>query len=192
MRRRSRRTIPAAVTALILLGVCVLTAISAIQLLAGQRPLISYAALADLAHTTRWDSLAVAAVAGLVMLIGLILLLTAILPGRPTVIPLRANDSGAASDTGTALDTGTAIDAGASRRSLRSTLRAAADAVDGVTATTLTLRRRTVTAAVRTHRTTPEGLAEAVRAAISHRLDQVSPATRPAVRVRVIAPRSTS
>jgi hypothetical protein len=179
MRRRPRRTFPAAVTALILLSVCVLTAISTIQLLAGQRPLISYAALADLAHTTRWDSLAVAAAAGLVMLIGLIVLLTAILPGRPTVIPLRATDTAA-------------IDAGASRRSLRSTLRAAADAVDGVTATTLTLRRRTVTAAVRTHRTTPEGLAEAVRAAISHRLDQISPATRPAVRVRVIAPRSTS
>lgn len=183
MRRRPRRTIPAAVTALILLGVCVLTAISAIQLLAGRRPLISYAALADLAHTTRWDSLAVAAAAGLVMLIGLILLLIAILPGRPTVIPLRVTDTSSATDP---------MDAGASRRSLRSTLHAAADAVDGVTATTLTLRRRTVTAAVRTHRTTPEGLAEAVRAAISHRLDQISPVTRYAVRVRVSAPRSNS
>lgn len=180
MRRRPRRTIPAAVTALVLLSVCVLTAISVIQLLADQRPLISYAAIADLAHTTHWDSLAVAAASGLVVLIGLILLLTAILPGRPTVVPLRATDTGAA------------MDAGASRRSLRSTLLAAADAVDGVRATTLTLRRRTVTAVVRTHRTTPEGLAEAVRAAISHRLDQISPATRPAVRVRVITPRSTS
>ena len=179
MKRRPRRTIPAAVTALALLSVCVLTAISAIQLLTGQRPLISYAAIAALAHTTHWDSVAVAAAAGLVMLIGLILLLAAILPGRPTVIPLQATDAGAA------------IDAGASRRSLHSTLRAAANAVDGVTATTLTLRRKTVTAAVRTHRTTPEGLAEAVRAAINHRLDQISPATRPGVRVRVIAPRST-
>jgi hypothetical protein len=180
MMRRPRRTIPAVVTALALLAVCALTAISAIQLLADQRPLISYAAIADLAHTTHWDSLAVAAAAGLVMLIGLILLLAAILPGRPTVIPLQATDTGAA------------MDAGASRRSLHSTLRAAANAVDGVAATTLTLRHRTVTAAVRTQRTTPEGLAEAVRAAINHRLDQISPATRPAVRVRVIAPRSTS
>ena len=186
MRRRPRRTVPAAVTALVLLAVCVLTAISVIQLLVNQRPLISYAAIADLAHTTRWDSLAVAAAAGLVMLIGLILLLTAILPGRPTVIPLR----GTTADTDTDMDID--MDTGASRRSLRSTLREAANAVDGVTATTLTLRHRTVTAAVRTHRTTPEGLAEAVRAAISHRLDQISPATRPAVRVRVIAPRSTS
>lgn len=183
MMRRPRRTVPATVTALALLSVSVLTAISAIQLIADQRPLISYAAIADLAHTTHWDSLAVLTASGLVMLIGLILLLTAILPGRPTVIPLRAINIGT--------DTGADIDAGASRRSLRSTLRAAANAVDGVTATTLTLRRRTITAAVRTHRTTPEGLAEAVRAAIDHRLDQISPATRPAVRVRVVAPRST-
>lgn len=177
MRRLPRRTVPAVVTALVLLGVCVLTAISVIQILLDERPLISYAAIADLAHTTQWDSLAVAAGAGLVMLIGLILLLAAILPGRPTVIPLRAAE--------------TYMDTGASRRSLRSTLRAAANDVDGVTATTLTLRGKTVTAAVRTHRTTREGLAEAVRAAISRRLDQISPATRPAVRVKVIAPRST-
>jgi hypothetical protein len=180
MMRRPRRTVPATVTALVLLSVCVLTAISVIQILVDQRPLISYAAIADLAHTTHWDSLPVLTASGLVMLIGLILLLTAILPGRPTVVPLQA------------VDNGTTMDIGASRRSLRSTLRAAANAVDGVTATNLALRRRTVTAVVRTHRTTPEGLAEAVRAAIDHRLDQIAPATRPAVRVRVVAPRSTS
>jgi hypothetical protein len=180
MMRRPRRTAPASVTALALLSVCVLTAISVIQLLAGRRPLISYAAIADLAHTTHWDSFGVVVAAGVVMLAGLVLLLTAILPGRPTVIPLQATDTGAA------------IDAGASRRSLRSTLRTAANAVDGVTSATLALRRRTITAVVRTHRTTPEGLTEAVRAAIEHRLDQISPATRPAVRVRVVAPRSTS
>ncbi len=180
MMRRPRRAVPATVTALALLSVCVLTAISVIQLLAGTRPLISYAALADLAHTTRWDSLGVAIAAGVVMLIGLVLLLTAILPGKPVVIPLSATDTGAT------------IDAGASRRSLRSTLRAAANAVDGVTSAKLRLRRRAVTAVVRTHRTTPEGLTEAVRAAIEHRLDQIAPATRPAVRVRVVAPRSTS
>jgi hypothetical protein len=180
MMRRPRRTIPAAATALALLSVCVLTAISVIQLLTGRPPLISYAAIADLAHTTHWNSPTVVTASGLVMLIGLILFLTAILPGRPTVIPLRATDTDAT------------IDAGASRRSLRSTLRAAANAVDGVTATTLTLRRRKITAVVRTHRTTSEGLTEAVRTAISQRLDQISPATRPAVRVRVVAPRSTS
>ncbi|OLF04994.1 DUF6286 domain-containing protein [Actinophytocola xanthii] len=179
MTRRPRRAVPAVLTALVLLSMSVLTAISAIQLLAGRRPLVSYAAIADWAHATRWDSLVVTAGSAAVLLIGLVLLVAAVLPGRPTVLPLRATDTDAT------------IDAGASRRSLRSTLRAAANAVDGVTATTLTLRGRRVTAVVRTHRTTREGLAEAVRAAVSHRLDQISPATRPAVRVRVVAPRST-
>ena len=64
-------------TALALLSACVLTAISVIQLLAGERPLISYAAIADLAHTTHWDSLGVAVAACAVMLAGLILLLAA-------------------------------------------------------------------------------------------------------------------
>ncbi|MET0133807.1 MAG: DUF6286 domain-containing protein [Kibdelosporangium sp.] len=179
MMRRPRRTIAAVVTAVILLGVCVLTAISVIQLLVGEPPLVSYAAIADLAHTTQWDNLVVVATAGVVMLTGLVLLLSATLPGQPTVIPLSATE------------TGEAMDAGASRRSLGSTLRAASNAVDGVTATTLTLRRKTIIATVRTQRTTTEGLAAAVSAAISHRLDQISPATRPAVRVRVSAPRST-
>lgn len=179
MTRRPRRGVPAVITALVLLSLCVLTATSVIQLLAGRRPVVSYAAIADWAHTTRWDSLVVIVGAGVVVLTGLVLLVAATVPGRPTVIPLSATDTDAT------------IDAGASRRSLRSTLRAAANAVDGVTATRLTLRGRRVTAVVRTHRTTREGLAEAVRAAVGHRLDQISPATRPAVRVRVVAPRST-
>ncbi|TDV48744.1 DUF6286 domain-containing protein [Actinophytocola oryzae] len=181
MRRLPRRTTPAAVTAVVLLAVCVLTAISAIQLIAGQRPLVSYAAIAELAHTTRWDSPAVVVAACVVALVGLVLLVAAVLPGRPTVIPLRNGETG--SDT--------VLDSGASRRSLRSTLHAAANGVDGVTATTLTLRGKKVTAAVRTNRTTVAGLDEAVRAAIGRRLDQIAPATRPAVRVRVIATRRT-
>jgi len=177
VRRRPRRTVPAVIMAVVLLGVCVVTAISVVQLLLHQRPLVSYAALASAAHTTRWDSAAVAAGGGVLVLVGLVLLLAALLPGRPTVVPLRATEAG--------------MDTGASRRSLRSTLRAAANSVDGVTATTLTVRGKKITAAVRTHRTAKEGLAEAVRAAISRRLDQISPATRPQVRVRVSAPRST-
>ncbi|HYQ67351.1 DUF6286 domain-containing protein [Actinophytocola sp.] len=184
MRRLPRRAIPATVTALVLLGAAVLTAISAIQLIAGRRPVISYAAIAERAHATHWDSLVVAVGACLVVLIGLILLVAATLPGRPTVIPLQDKENGTGTDT--------VLNTGASRRSLRATLRAAANAVDGVTATTLMLRRKTVTAAVRTHRTTPAGLGEAVRAAIGHRLDQISLDSRPAVRVRVIATRSGS
>jgi hypothetical protein len=77
-------------------------------------------------------------------------------------------------------------------RGLRSTLRAAANSVDGVAATTLTLRRSAVAVTVRTHRTNTEGLADAVRSAIGHRFDQITPATRPTVRVKVTTTRSAS
>jgi hypothetical protein len=178
--RRPRRSIPAALTALVLLAGCVLIATGAIELLAGQRPLISYAAIANAAHRAHWNDLALAFVGGVAALLGLILLLTAILPGTPTVLPMQTADTDAP------------MDSGASRRSLRSTLRAAANSVDGVAATTLTLRRSAVAVTVRTHRTNTEGLADAVRSAIGHRLDQITPATRPTVRVKVTTTRSAS
>jgi len=98
-------------------------------------------------------------------------LLAAILPGAPTVLPLNGDPAG--------------MDSGATRRSLRTTLRAAASTVDGVSATKLRLGRRKVAAVVRTNRTNTTGLDDAVRAAIEHRLDQINPANRliPTVKV---------
>ena len=95
----------------------------------------------------------------------------AILPGAPTVVPLSGDPVG--------------MDSGANRRSLRTTLRAAASTVDGVSATKLRLGRRKVAAVVRTNRTNSTGLDDAVRAAIEHRLDQINPANRPIATVKV-------
>jgi len=54
------------------------------------------------------------------------------------------------------------------------------------------LGRRRVKVRVDTARTRPDGLAEAVRTAVAGRLDRISPAIRPAVKVRVRAPRRTT
>jgi hypothetical protein len=176
--RRPRRSIPACLTALAVLTACVLVATCAIQMLAGQPPLISYAALAQALHQAHWIDRTLALAGSVAALLGLILLLAAILPGQATILPLRDSQAG--------------MDSGASRRSLRRTLRAAADSVDGVSATTLKLRRRKVTATVRTHRATTEGLADAVRTALERRLDQIEPAVRPALRVKATTTRSAS
>jgi hypothetical protein len=64
--------------------------------------------------------------------------------------------------------------------------------VDGVSGAKLKLKRRKVFAKVTTGRTTTDGLADAVRAAIEHRLDQITPALRPTVKVKVHAARSAS
>ncbi|AIJ24759.1 MULTISPECIES: DUF6286 domain-containing protein [Amycolatopsis methanolica group] len=176
MKRRPRRSVPAALTALALLAAAVVVAVSAIQTLLGEQPWLSYDTAARTLHDLQWTDLPVA-IAGLVVaVLGLVLLLAAILPGALTVLPLKAN----ADD----------VDAGVCRRSYLSTLRAAASTVDGVAHAKLKLHRRTVAAVVRTDRAKPDGLDGAVRSALTERLEQIQPATPPKLKVVVKAPRS--
>lgn len=178
MKRRPRRTTPAVLVAVVGLVACALVAVVAIQMILGRAPWVDYRTVAGALHGTDWNDPVPAIIGGVTAFVGLILLLAAVLPGKPTVLPLRGSD--------------TAIDSGASRRSYRNTLRAAASTVDGVSGARLTLRRNTVTAAVNTQRTNTDGLAEAVRAAIEDRLEQITPAVRPKVKIKVRAVRSAS
>ncbi|MEC3982533.1 DUF6286 domain-containing protein [Amycolatopsis sp. H20-H5] len=175
MKRRPRRSTPATLTAVVLLAACALVAVVAIQMIVGETPWVSYRAVADALHNAHWNDLVPAIAGGVAALLGLILLLAAILPGKLTVLPLDGD-----------------LDSGASRRSYRSTLRTAASTVDGVSGAKLTVKRRKVTTKVSTGRTNTEGLAEAVRAALEHRLDQVSPALRPKLKIKVQAARGES
>jgi hypothetical protein len=171
VKRRPRRGTPAVLTALVLLAVCVLVTVVAIQMIIGESPWVDYRSVATTLHDMRWNDLGTALAGGVLTLVGLLLLLSAILPGAPTVIPLSGDPAG--------------MDSGATRRSLRSTLRAAASTVDGVTAVRLRLGRRKVAAVVRTNRTNTSGLDGAVRAAIEHRLDQINPVNRPTTTIKV-------
>jgi hypothetical protein len=175
VKRRPRRSIPAVLTALVLLSACVFTAIVAFQNITDQPPWVSYTSVANWLHGQHWNGLLPMIAAGTSVLLGFVLLLAAVLPGKLTVLPLQGQ-----------------LESGASRRSYRSTLRAAASGVDGVSATKLKLGRRRVTARVRTERITTDGLREAVQAAIADRLAQIAPATSPTVNVRVKATRSPS
>ncbi|MBB4684165.1 DUF6286 domain-containing protein [Amycolatopsis jiangsuensis] len=174
MKRRPRRSTAATLTALIVLAACVVVTVVAVQLIIGERPWISYSAVAGALHRTQWTNWWTAFGAVVAVVLGLCLLLAAILPGRRTVLPLAGEP-----------------DSGASRASYRSTLRAAAAGVDGVSAAKVRLGRKRVRVRVRTQRTRSDGLPEAVRTAVTHRLDEVGPAAQPAVRVAVSATRST-
>jgi hypothetical protein len=165
--RYSRRSLPSTLVALVLLAASAVVAVSAIQFLVGGRPWVTYDSLAGQMHAASWTELPVGLAGGAAALIGLVLLAIALVPGQPAVLPLAAADSGAV------------------RHSLRRTLQDSASEVDGVVSAKLKLRRKKVTANVRTNRTNTEGLADAVRAAIEQRLDQIAPVTRPSVRVRV-------
>ncbi|WP_116050163.1 DUF6286 domain-containing protein [Amycolatopsis palatopharyngis] len=177
MIRRPRRSVPAIAVSLILLGVCALVATSAIQLLLGEQPLLSYDKAANSLHELAWNEIPVAIAGGTVAALGLVLVLFALLPGRPVVLPLADGD-------------GSAVDSGTTRRGLRADLRSTAAAVDGVSGAKLRLRRGRASVRVTTNRTTSDGLAEAVRGAIEQRLDDIAPARRPKLRVRVSSRRS--
>jgi uncharacterized protein DUF6286 len=168
VKRRPRRSAPATLSALVILAGCVLAAAVSIQLLLGERPWISYAAVTGWLNGQRWTDLIPAVAGGVAALLGLVLLLAAVLPGRARVLPLRGD-----------------LDSGASRRSYRSTLRAAASTVDGVSGAKLKLGRRRVKAVVTTARTSTDGLADAVRTAVERRIGQIDPVTPPAVKVRL-------
>ncbi|MEU8639462.1 DUF6286 domain-containing protein [Amycolatopsis sp. NPDC048633] len=175
MKRHPRRSTPATLTAVVLLTGCALVAVVAIQLILGQAPWISYRTVAEALHDARWSDLIPGVAGGVAVLLGLILLVAALLPGKLTVLPLQGE-----------------LNSGASRRSYRSTLRAAASTVDGVAKAKVNLKRHKASAKVSTDRTNTAGLADAVREAIERRLDQINPAVRPTVKIKVHAARSRS
>ncbi|ONI78695.1 hypothetical protein ALI144C_28270 [Actinosynnema sp. ALI-1.44] len=177
MIRRPRRGLPAVLTAVVLLGVCVVVAVSAVQLLLDEPPLVSYDAVATRIHQTQWTDLVPAIAGGAVALIGLLLVLSAVVPGRSRILGLAPDDS--------------TTDAAISRTSLRTALRDAAK-VDGVTNAVVKVRRARVRTVVRTDRTVTDGLADAVRAAVEQRLDHVGLARQHQLTVKVKAPRSES
>lgn len=172
MIRRPRRGVPATLVSLVLLAVCTIVAISAIQLLLGKPPLLSYDAAAAVLHEWTWTELPVAIGGGVLAVLGLVLLLLAVLPGRAVVLPLAGGDE-------------STLDAGANCRSLRGDLRFTAASVDGVSGAKLRLRGRRALVRVTTNRTNSDGLASSVRAAVEQRLDELTPERRPRVRVRV-------
>ncbi|NIH80387.1 DUF6286 domain-containing protein [Amycolatopsis viridis] len=175
MIRRSRRSLAATLVALVGLALCVLVAISAVQLLLHARPVLDYDAAAARAHATHWDALPVAIIGGVLAAVGLVVLLAAILPGRALVLPLTGGGSPDAAP----------VKAGASRRSITGSLRSAAEQADGVESVKLRLRRRSVTARVRGGRLATGEVAGEVRRAIEDQLDRIAPAHRPRVKVHV-------
>jgi hypothetical protein len=97
---------------------------------------------------------------------GLFLFLSAVVPGRAVVVPLTGENSGV------------------SRRGLHAVLTAAAR-VDGVTNVRIRLRRKGITAFVRSGRA---DAGETVRAALHHRIDQIVLARTPGITVKVKKP----
>lgn len=173
MIRRPRRSTPATVVALVLLAVCVLTVISVIRSLLGQAPPISLSGLLGATSGQTWNGAVTVTVAIVVAVVGLILLLAAIRPGKPTVLPLVSHIGGRP-----------ATDAGVRRHSLATDLSTAAGGVPGVSRARVSARRRTVTAQVTVAAADPVAVPGQVRERLESRLGEIGPSPCPRVRVR--------
>jgi len=175
VKRRTRRSLPATLTAAAVLAVCVLAAVGAIQRLTGHQPWLDYRTVATAVHEAHWTDLVPALVSGAVAVVGLALLWAALLPGKRRILPLTGDP-----------------DSGAETAGYRAALRTAAATVDGVEKARLSAGSRTVKVRVKTARTRTDGLADSVRAAVESKLDRIAPARRPAVSVRVRATREAA
>ncbi|WP_233223863.1 DUF6286 domain-containing protein [Amycolatopsis sp. CA-128772] len=158
-------------TALVLLAACALVTTALVQRLLGERPVLSYDAVAARVHDTSWNELPVLVGGGAAVLAGCTLLAAALFRGRPAVLALTREPA--------------EINAGTPRHGLERSLRAAAASVDGVAGAKVRSGRRRIRVKVRTNRTNRSGLAAAVRATVQERLDRVGLAEVPEVRVRV-------
>lgn len=167
MTRRPRRVTPAVLVALVLLGISVAVVVSLVQRLAGAREFVSYDRVARELHAIEWGEGPVLIGGAIALALGLVLLLAALWPGRPVVIPLTADDG---------------IRAGVSRGGLRAAVRGSAETVDGVTARKVRLHRRSVRVRAATDRIESAGIADAVCERVTQRLQEIG--TRSVRRVR--------
>ncbi|WP_046471340.1 DUF6286 domain-containing protein [Allosalinactinospora lopnorensis] len=168
---RPRRSWPAFLAGLVLLAAAVIIAAEIISTLAGAPlrilPFDRVAQVAD----ARWNHPAVQVASGVLVLLGLLLVAVALLPGRGGYLPLRTGDP--------------ALVVGLSRSGMRSALAAAAREVDGVEDARVSVGRRRVRVRASTYLRTAEGLRDAVGDAVRERLAELDPLHSLTVRTRI-------
>ncbi|MDA2803731.1 DUF6286 domain-containing protein [Nocardiopsis suaedae] len=171
---RPRRSWPAFIAAVLVLAAAVLAGAAAAAAIAGvplRVPVVGDAL--EQAAGMRWRDTAVLVAAGGAALLGLVLLVAALLPGRARWTALRTDDPD--------------LVVGLSRPALRRAVAAAARGVSGVRAAHATVRRRAVRVRVETELRERPALRGDVEEAVGERLDELAPLRRPKVRVRVRA-----
>jgi uncharacterized protein DUF6286 len=179
--RRPRRTLPATIVALVLLAICVLVVVAVVQHLLGRTPFLGLDQLLAVTSTQHWNSAWVVAAAVVAAVIGLVLLLVAIRPGRPTVLPLARQE----------VDGRPGADAGVRRTTLTKDLTTTVEAVPGVSAAEIKARPRRVTATVHVAAADPAAVPGQVKERLEARLAEIGPAPRPRVRVRARGDQTT-
>jgi hypothetical protein len=168
---RGTRAGTALVVAVLAVAICTFAAVEAIALAARGRTLgFDVHAVTRYGRTTHWDATAVTVVGIATAVIGLVLLLTAVLPPRRRTIELLTDDHGLA--------------VGISPASLRRVLRAAVLAIDGVGNARVRGHRRWTVTATSTLRDAT-GLHDAIQDRVTTELASLKPLRQRPVRVRL-------
>lgn len=124
-----------------------------------------------LQSSVHWDDTGTLLVASAVALVGFLLILIALIPGRTRAIPLASGDD--------------SLVIGVPRRSLRRSLRWLAEDVAGVDRAKVRTGRRSVTVKATTRLRDPAGLRESVQAVVEDRLARLDPLWPVRVKVRL-------
>ncbi|NUR86289.1 MAG: hypothetical protein HOY71_19580 [Nonomuraea sp.] len=169
---RPQRRVPAIVIAVLLTLLGLLVAAETISALLG-RPLkwLPYDTMLGWAASTPWPDPRFLAGAGLVALIGLALLVAALVPGRPRMVPVRTGDRD--------------LIIGLRPKSFTRALAHAAEEVPGVHSAQASVHGRTVAVTPATSGWDEEGFGHAVREAVLTRLSGLDPIEPYRVDVRV-------
>lgn len=170
---RPRRTVPGVLVAAVLAAGGIVGCIWAASAALGH-PLwnIPYGDFAGpLQSTVHWDDTRTLAIAAAVSFVGLVLLLIAVIPGRPRAIPLASGDD--------------SVVVGVPRRSLRRSLRWLAEEVPGIDSAKVRARRQSVTVRATTQLRDTAGLRESVQTVVQERLEALDPLWPPRVKVRL-------
>jgi len=169
---RPRRLVPGVLVAAVLAAAGILGVIQAASAALG-RPLwkLPHRDFAGPLQDTHWNDTATLAVAAAVAFIGLVLVLTGLIPGRPRAIPLASGDD--------------SVVTGAPQRSLRRSLARLAENVDGIDRARVKARRRSIVVRATTRLRDTAGLRENVHTAVQDRLAALDPLWPPQVKVRL-------
>ncbi|NKY51908.1 DUF6286 domain-containing protein [Nocardia vermiculata] len=172
MNRRPRRIVPAVVVALVVLVVCVGVAVSLIQNLAHSKEFVSYDSIATRLHDTTWHSYWVLGAGIVAAVIGVVLFVAAVAPGRRVVVALTPEEG---------------MDAGIARRSLDGALQDAAVSVAGLESARVRRTRKQIRVQGRAAHPDHADLEQTVDAAVSERLSRIAPQSAPPVSTRLRA-----
>lgn len=173
---RRRRTTPATISAVLLLGAAVVAGWAAIQTMVTGRALAPVAFVGRWLTSTTWASVWILLIGLAIALLGLWWLVLALKPGPTNAVPVASAPNHQVKDSATVL----------TRPALARLASATAQDIDGVDQVSSTVGRRRVSLRVDTTLHDATALSQAVRGAVTDRFEAcgITPVPTVAVRVR--------